>query len=125
MPRPTDLGGGALGAVRIGYCRHGLWVSHSRPAFSGHHEDSTVDNLVSKLIWTPPTWVVPGSTSRRAWHYQYICSGSARPTRRRAWHYHYILRIGTAKPMHRRAWDYHYIHLGSSRLYVNVIPSEN
>jgi len=27
---------------------------HSRPTFSGHRADSTVDNLVSKLIWTPP-----------------------------------------------------------------------
>ena len=35
-------------------CHHGLWVSHSRPTFSGHHVDSTVDNLLSKLIWTPP-----------------------------------------------------------------------
>jgi hypothetical protein len=47
----SDVNFGANGRRKITPCSlissdHGLWVSHSRPAFSGHRVDCTVGNLV-------------------------------------------------------------------------------
>jgi len=105
---------------------HGLWVSHVRPAFSGHRADSTVDNLVSKLIWTPPpTWVVPGSTSDvepgTTITYELVVLGlrDVEPGTTTT----YVLVVLSLRAV--RAWYYHYICIGSARLYGNVIPSEN
>ena len=104
---------------------HGLWVSHSLPAFSGHRADSTVDNLVSKLIWTPPTWVVPGSTSDvepgTTITYVLVVLGlrDVEPGTTTT----YVLVVLSLRAV--QAWYYHYICIGSARLYGNVIPYEN